>query len=238
MVRYRRSEPMPPTMSLGHDEHQQAQQLLSALRRQRLHLDQTLSSLEDLLAQSVRGTKELIQRGVQELQQGNYAEAIVDFNRVLQKYPEQKEALFYRAQAYVSLQAYSRALHDYNVLIEVADRTQQHCHHFYNNRGVVHHLRRDFTKAKRDYTEAIRLKPDYVMGWTNRGEVNLHTKDFDSAVEDCTHALLLDPTHLAALTHRGWAYHNLAETELAKRDAAKAAELGCSKLMKKLEKNS
>lgn len=235
MVRYRRKNPLPPTLAMDHTEHEQTHQLLTALRRHHHLLDQTLDSLESLLSQSVMGPKESVQRGIEHLQQGDYAEAIVDFNRVILQYPEHKEALFYRAQAYVSLQSYTRALSDYNILIDVADRAQQHCHHFYNNRGVVHHLRRDFAKAKRDYTEAIRLKPDYVMGWTNRGEVQVHTKDYEAAIDDCSHALLLDPDNVTALTHRGWSYQCLGEKELAWNDAKRAEELGSLKLSNKLK---
>ncbi len=235
MVRYRRKNPLPPTLAMDHSEHEQAHQLLTALRRHHHLLDQTLDSLESLLSQSVLAPKETVHRGIQLLQKGEYAEAIVEFNRVILQYPEHKEALFYRAQAYVSLQSYSRALSDYNILIEVADRAQQHCHHFYNNRGVVHHLKRDFAKAKRDYTEAIRLKPDYVMGWTNRGEVQVHTKDYEAAIEDCSHALLLDPENTTALMHRGWSYHCLGKYELAQKDAKQAEELGSTQLSNRLQ---
>ena len=44
-------------------------------------------------------------------------------------------------------------------------------HVFYNNRGIDHGERGEYDLAIKDFTKAIKLKPDYAFAYNNRGAV-------------------------------------------------------------------
>ncbi|NMG07291.1 tetratricopeptide repeat protein [Brasilonema sp. UFV-L1] len=45
-----------------------------------------------------------------------------------------------------------------------------------------------------DFTEAIRLKPDFALAYNNRGLARLHQKDDQGAKEDLKQAIRLKPS--------------------------------------------
>jgi tetratricopeptide (TPR) repeat protein len=60
----------------------------------------------------------------------------------------------------------------------------------------------DLDLAIADYTEAIRLKPDYATAYANRGTCYQFKYDLDRAIADFTEALRLNPTDTFALGNR------------------------------------
>lgn len=54
-----------------------------------------------------------------------------------------------------------------------------------------------------DYTEAIRLNPNYAAAFTNRASVLSFTGDWDKAISDYTEAVRLNPTISVAYAQRG-----------------------------------
>ena len=76
-----------------------------------------------------------------------------------------------------------------------------------------------------DFTEAIRLDPDYRGSYHNRGFAYRNLEKYDLAIADYTEAIRLEP---GAITyyHRGAAYQSLGKVEEAERDFAKAKSLG------------
>jgi tetratricopeptide (TPR) repeat protein len=57
--------------------------------------------------------------------------------------------------------------------------------------------------ALQDYTEAIRLKPDYADAFYNRGVARRAKGDVDGALQDYTEAIRLKPDYADAFNNRG-----------------------------------
>ena len=85
----------------------------------------------------------------------------------------------------------------------------------YFNRGYVHHNQGDYTKAITNYTEAIRLKPDYVEAYLRRGIARAQKNDFLEAIKDLNQVLILEPELLQAFYIRGLIYASLKNYQKA-----------------------
>ena len=77
-----------------------------------------------------------------------------------------------------------------------------------------------------DYTEAIRIKPDYASAYNNRGNAYGDLGQHDKAIFDLTQAIRINPDDANAYHNRNLAYQKQGKKDLAEADRAKAKELG------------
>ncbi|XP_075454541.1 tetratricopeptide repeat protein 32 isoform X2 [Ascaphus truei] len=63
----------------------------------------------------------------------------------------------------------------------------------FNNRGQIKYFRVDFYEAMDDYTEAIRVNPNFEVPYYNRGVILYRLGVFDEAVKDFQKVLQLNP---------------------------------------------
>jgi tetratricopeptide (TPR) repeat protein len=84
----------------------------------------------------------------------------------------------------------SLALECYARILEL-DSTNSIAH--YNSGFVRMEYLRDLERAKKDFTEAIRLEPNYYQAWYNRGVAMERTSQLDSAAANYQVALTIEP---------------------------------------------
>ena len=97
------------------------------------------------------------------------------------------------------LEACSRLLEDGRQSAEDLART-------YRNRGGAFlALGRD-QQAIADFTESIRLKPDYALAFAGRGQAKLAMAELDAAITDYGEAIKLNPNYSSAYISRGYAF--------------------------------
>ena len=63
----------------------------------------------------------------------------------------------------------------------------------YNNRGIAYRAKGDLDRAIADYSEAIRLDPDYDTAFFNRGRAYYLKRDYDRAIADYGESLRINP---------------------------------------------
>jgi S1-C subfamily serine protease len=73
----------------------------------------------------------------------------------------------------------------------------------YYSRASEEFKKGNYQAAIADYTEAIRLKPDFADAFNDRGVVYLMLKQGDKALNDCTEAIRLKPNSPYFYTNRG-----------------------------------
>src|SRR5216117_727816 len=115
-------------------------------------------------------------------------------------------------------QDFDGAIMYYTRAIESGDLPHPDLFFAFNNRGNAYAGKRDYDRAIRDYSEALRLNPKYAAAFRNRGRALVHKGDYDRAIADYNEAARIDPEDPHALIGRGIAYNAKHQYDLAIRD--------------------
>ncbi|NNE36977.1 MAG: tetratricopeptide repeat protein [Gammaproteobacteria bacterium] len=94
------------------------------------------------------------------------------------------------------------------------------------NRGLIYMALESYDEAIADYSNALKLKPEFGEIHVNIGNVYYLGKVFDKAIEEYTEAIELETTkiHIAHI-NRGMAYESLGDFDNAETDYRAAAAL-------------
>lgn len=95
----------------------------------------------------------------------------------------------------------------------------------YFSRGYAKGEAGDYEGAIADYTEAIRLNPQYALAYNNRGVARKNKGDLDGAIADYTEAIRLDPQYATAYSNRANARSEKGEYDSAIADSDEALRL-------------
>jgi tetratricopeptide (TPR) repeat protein len=167
-----------------------------------------------------------LRSGIGQLQQGNYQQALQDFNHSLQR--ENNLALAYsnRCLTHIYLQDYLHAWQDCTRSLQ----QQSNNYLAYFHRGLAFYRLGDYSQALSDYNQTITLKPTYYQAYYNRGLVQAALKNYPFALADFNQSLrqITDPQLDALATiynDRGLSHLALHNFTSAKADFAQALRL-------------
>jgi serine/threonine protein kinase/tetratricopeptide (TPR) repeat protein len=82
-----------------------------------------------------------------------------------------------------------------------------------------------YDKAVADYTEAIRLKPDYAEAYNGRGQSYFKLKQYDKAISDYSDAIRIKADFTEAYSNRAFAYTRVGQFEKAIADCNDAIRI-------------
>ena len=175
-----------------------------------------------------KGIRKKAQGDIVEVEISNTIKEIDLFNKAQLKEAEIRikreqtpQNFLIRANQYMRLKMYDKAIEDYNRVIK------RDCYNVkaYTNRGYAYNEMKEYGKAINDYTCAIRLDSDNVEAYINRGYAYNEMKAYDKAIIDCTRAIELDSNNVEAYINRGYAYNGKKEYNKAIDDYTQAIKL-------------
>lgn len=127
-----------------------------------------------------------------------------------------------RGNRYEAIKLYTKAIDNYPIEDSYMKSEA------YYNRGLNKRYMNDYKGAITDYTEAIKLRPDYYKAYNNRGFAKLQIEDYAGAIFDFTQTIKIDNYNSEftnmALGNRGIAKFMLDQDGCP--DLKKAIELG------------
>ena len=85
----------------------------------------------------------------------------------------------------------------------------------HHNRGAARRAKGDIAAAISDFSEAIKLNPEYGRAYADRGSARLMQHDLDGAIADLDTAIGLDPYDAGAFMTRGNAFDEKADLDRA-----------------------
>jgi len=134
--------------------------------------------------------------GFQDMNQKNYAQAVVDFTNAIEIKPQMNAVYYFRAIAYSRKNEFSKALDDVNKADELGYAVNPIFNDFLNKNAtrqaaeVYYSLgfndmhQEKFTQAIADFTKALEIDPTYKMIYYCRGVVYLRMDEFNKALTD------------------------------------------------------
>jgi len=163
-----------------------------------------LKAIKDVIEQKIkRETAIHLFKGISYTANGQYNQAISDFNRALEINPKYAEAYNERGIVYDDKGQYDQAISDYTKAIEINPKFAI----AYNNRGGVYDDKGQYDQAISDYTKAIEINPKLAEVYNNRAFAYYAKRQYDQAISDFNKALEINPKFAIAYNNRGLAYY-------------------------------
>ncbi|MDD5097124.1 MAG: tetratricopeptide repeat protein [Candidatus Omnitrophica bacterium] len=161
-------------------------------------------------------------RGIDYLEQGDVAQAISNFDRIIENQPNFEEAYNNRGIAYKARGNIAQAISDYNKAIELKPSYAE----AFDNRADAYLEQGNIAQAMADYSKAIEINPKFIAAYCSRGTVYSQQGNFTQAIADLSRAVDLNPSLAEAYNNRAIAYYLAKEYDLAWIDLHKAEKSG------------
>ncbi len=162
-----------------------------------------------------------IRRGNRAYGEGRQQDAMDEYSKAIEIFPENAVAYNNRGIVYYELGQHEKAIKDYDKAIELDPNYAT----VYTGRGNVYDELGQHEKAIKDYEKAIELDPNDAGVYNNRGNIYYDLGQYEKAIKDYEKAIELDPNGADAYTNRGNVYDELGQNEKAIKDYDKAIEL-------------
>jgi len=144
----------------------------------------------------------VMKQGEEYFKQGNYDNAILEFNKAIEASPECADAYYNRGVFYDNQENFSQAISDYSKTIELNPNFAK----AYYGRGFEYAKQGNHTQAILDFNKAIEINPNEAVTYYYRGHEYFQRKQYDKALADFQKAKELgadiDPKIINSLKNR------------------------------------
>ena len=157
--------------------------------------DIALRDYNDAIAIDHGNAEAHLGRALVRLQQGNFRQAVIDYERAISispnlAQPDFAEAYGHRGFEYFKGEEYEGAIRDFSKAIELNPTVPV----VYNHRGLCYLRTNRYEPAIEDFSKCVSLDPGLSMAFNNRGFAHYYSENFDSAISDLEEAYRLNPT--------------------------------------------
>lgn len=160
--------------------------------------------------------------GMEHLQNGDAAAALLAFGKAVQIDPQHGQAWFGKGCAHGELEQYDDAIHAYEQSVQFAgERAGLPLY----NLGNLHQELGQYQEAARCFHEAAKADPTMADAWINLGRILDDSGKHDAAIECYDNALEVEPDDVTAWSNRGNSLRALERFEDALESYRKALEL-------------
>jgi tetratricopeptide (TPR) repeat protein len=162
---------------------------------------------------------ELVKKGVEVAQTGEYDAAIHNFDEAIHIDASFAPAYENRGIVEMAKGDSDRAIADFDQAIKLDPKNSL----AFSNRGLAHKAKGDLARAIADFDQAIKLDPRYARAYYNRGIVYANKGDHRRAVADFQESIRLDPDDPSPYNSAAWILASCSADNC--RDGKKAVEL-------------
>lgn len=180
-----------------------------------------------------------VQIAMQHFQNGEYALAVRNFSKYLEKDSNNTDVLMWRAMAKGQLKDYYGSISDYDKVIELNSNYPMQYNKIgmaYNNKAYTYVQLREYDKALPFVDKAIELDKSDWHFWDTRGEIYLNLGQYDNAISDLEKAIKIEK-HYNSYYLRGLAQIKKGNKEKGCKDLSKSGELGNEDAYKAINEN-
>ena len=153
--------------------------------------------------------------------EGNYKEAIAEYDRAISLNAAFTGAYVSRGNARRRAGDHDKAIEDYSKALSLKNNYAE----VYNYRGYLYAQKGEYYRAIADYNQAIRFRADYADAYFNRAYALCKQQRWEEAIADYTQVIKLEPSNGAAYRERGNAYRSRGDEIKAAADHAAAEKL-------------
>jgi tetratricopeptide (TPR) repeat protein len=150
---------------------------------------------------------------------GRYDDALAEFGRAINLKNDFADAYAGRGNVFFSMKDYEKSSASYAEAVRLKPDYAPY------SRGLECRITGDTNQAIIEFTEAIRLMPEYVFAYNNRGVCYSGKSDYDRAIADYSQAIKLNPGYITAYSNRGIAYRYKNDYNHSISDYNKAIQL-------------
>lgn len=201
-----------------------ADTLIAAIERD-LH-ESTIESLTAQIEADPTNLSARLQRAQAYFRQGDFDEAIHDFDLAIKQKPDDASFFRRRALAHTRAGEPDGAIADYTESLRLEPRNLEAL----ANRGLAHAQKGEHDQAIADYTEGLRLNSRDAILFYNRGNAHYCKGDYQRAIDDYSETLRIDSHNLWGLGNRGKAYLLVGEPARAIADFSRLLQLDPSNI--------
>ena len=141
----------------------------------------------------------LYEKGLAELQAGDFNKAVKNFNKSIQKNDKFVDAYFKRAISYTYLKEYEEAISDYSTVIELSPNDEVS----FFNRSRIFTVMKDYEKALSDVNSAMNIDKEFIEVYYQKASIMLKMRNLDGAISTYTNLIEILPDDPRAYYNRG-----------------------------------
>jgi tetratricopeptide (TPR) repeat protein len=164
-----------------------------------------------MLQENLSNREKLVEEGGKLFENGDYKEALSVYNKVLNREPNNVDALNGKGITLLMLKEYGRALKTFDKIL----RIDPDCYRGLYNKGLIFYELRKYEKAIETFDEAISKKQDYANAWNAKGSSFHELGKHKNALEAFERIMELNQDDVVSCTNAGEIYFLVGDLDSA-----------------------